>query len=452
MKYINPSKKRLLVNAKIFLLMVTIFVFRVSTASAVTYYVSTSGNDSNSGTEVQPLRTIQKATDMVVPGDTIIVLAGNYSERTTISSSGFSGSAISFQAKGAVATKGFVLRGNYIDINGFEIKDTPATNGSNYLDGAGVAVLGSSSHCMIQNNNIHNVTSVGIYLSSSSSDCEIENNKVSYAGLCGMHIDGFNHNIIDNDISHSLQHPPNWTNLPSGMDADGIRFFGSGHNINSNYIHDILLSEDNATAHIDCFQTWGPANGITLGYNRCINKNNGMQGATVEQINQPVRDLTFNNNFFSTEGTSIDINNQEVQPDMPRMKIVNNTFYDSGYYAILFRGSSSSIVKNNLFINGSTDYLFVANSPGLDVGYNCTYHTNGSTPNGTRYPNDLWGVDPKCVSIVSGNFELLPSSPLIDAGIYVGLPYLNLAPDIGAYEYQAVDITSPLAPEGLNVR
>src|SRR5204862_7953438 len=40
--------------------------------------VSTSGNDTNAGSETQPFRTIQHAADFVSPGDTVIVEDGVY--------------------------------------------------------------------------------------------------------------------------------------------------------------------------------------------------------------------------------------------------------------------------------------------------------------------------------------------------------------------------------------
>ena len=62
------------------------------------------------------------------------------------------------------------------------------------------------------------------------------------------------------------------------MDADGIRFFGSGLIIRRNRIYDITLNDpENIGLHIDCFQTWGPAYQITFEQNFCENLNDGMQ-------------------------------------------------------------------------------------------------------------------------------------------------------------------------------
>ena len=40
------------------------------------YHVSKSGSDRNPGTAEQPFATIQRAADLAMPGDTVIVHAG----------------------------------------------------------------------------------------------------------------------------------------------------------------------------------------------------------------------------------------------------------------------------------------------------------------------------------------------------------------------------------------
>jgi hypothetical protein len=45
---------------------------------AATYFVSIDGMDINPGTKAQPFRTIQKAADVMGPGDTCIIRGGTY--------------------------------------------------------------------------------------------------------------------------------------------------------------------------------------------------------------------------------------------------------------------------------------------------------------------------------------------------------------------------------------
>jgi parallel beta-helix repeat protein len=49
-------------------------------ADATIYYVATNGNDSNPGTDSQPLRTIARGVRMLSAGDTLYVKGGTYSE------------------------------------------------------------------------------------------------------------------------------------------------------------------------------------------------------------------------------------------------------------------------------------------------------------------------------------------------------------------------------------
>src|SRR4030042_2020171 len=52
-------------------------------ATGSTYYVSTSGSDSNPGTLSQPWKTIQKAANTVTQGDTVNIRGGTYREKIT---------------------------------------------------------------------------------------------------------------------------------------------------------------------------------------------------------------------------------------------------------------------------------------------------------------------------------------------------------------------------------
>src|SRR6202044_406114 len=52
------------------------------------FYVSTTGNDSNPGTQTAPWRTVQHAADTVSAGSTVSVRGGVYEELVTIKTSG----------------------------------------------------------------------------------------------------------------------------------------------------------------------------------------------------------------------------------------------------------------------------------------------------------------------------------------------------------------------------
>ncbi len=79
-----------------------------SLASAGTYYVSTSGSDSNPGTQSAPFRHVSKAAlTATQAGDTVIVMDGTYDNEgvvapnfvVTLYYSGTSGNPITFKAQ-----------------------------------------------------------------------------------------------------------------------------------------------------------------------------------------------------------------------------------------------------------------------------------------------------------------------------------------------------------------
>ena len=165
--------------------------------------------------------------------------------------SGASGQPIIYQAEGTVVCRGFTVQASYIHIVGFEITDTV----NNWEDGDGVHSAGKYNE--IRSNYIHDVTRIGIQIFSPSPDspegsnCVVRGNRIVRAGLAGIEIYGQNHLVESNEISHTLQYPVKWTNPPDWADADGLHFFGSGHIIRKNFIHDITLNdpENIASAH-----------------------------------------------------------------------------------------------------------------------------------------------------------------------------------------------------------
>ena len=73
-----------------------------------------------------------------------------------------------------------------------------------------------------------------------------------------------------------------------------------------------------------------------------------------------------------------------------------------------------------------------------EVDYNLAYRSDGQTSECYEinydcvYPDHhLWDVDP-----LLEDYYPQEGSPVIDAGVDVGLPYNGTAPDIGAFEFR----------------
>jgi hypothetical protein len=141
--------------------------------SGVTYYVSTSGSDSNAGTLSAPWKTIQHAANSVHAGDTVEVEGGTYNEIVTMKTSGnatagyitftnypgqtpiLDGTGLSVGSSGQVGL--FSLEGtfNYIIIQGFEIQNFKSSAKGKVP--VGIDFEGAGSYIEILNNHIHNI-------------------------------------------------------------------------------------------------------------------------------------------------------------------------------------------------------------------------------------------------------------------------------------------------------
>lgn len=84
----------------VLLLLACVTVFTASNVLATTYYVSTSGNDGNPGTQGSPWRTMTKAAATMVAGDTTLVQDGTYEEDSVrVSTSGTEANRITLKAQ-----------------------------------------------------------------------------------------------------------------------------------------------------------------------------------------------------------------------------------------------------------------------------------------------------------------------------------------------------------------
>jgi len=134
------------------------------------FYVATTGNDSNPGTQSAPWRTVQHAADTARAGSTVNVRAGIYEELVSINASGNASDGFitlrSYPGETAVldATH-FTPSGrqavltihnqSYIRIEGFEIRNFRTA--VHRLSPLGISVMGSGSHIELLKNNVHHI-------------------------------------------------------------------------------------------------------------------------------------------------------------------------------------------------------------------------------------------------------------------------------------------------------
>lgn len=132
--------------------------FGAELQGANTYYVSTTGSDTNPGTGTEPFKTFVKAVSVLGPGDTLQVKPGTYYESLRFTASGAAGAPITVIGNGAVVnmkvakTTGIKITGSYVNLSNFKVTGA--------LD-AGIGVSGK--HVTVSNNEVYgNVTENGI--------------------------------------------------------------------------------------------------------------------------------------------------------------------------------------------------------------------------------------------------------------------------------------------------
>lgn len=426
----------------------------VASIAGTTYYVDgLTGSDSNPGTQSLPWKTIQKAANTLRADDTVIVNAGTYNERVNITNyHGSSGSLISFVAQGTVKCQGFTITRNFIQVKGF----TATAIVSGWVkDAYGIYVEGSN--CLIEENYAYYCPTGGICAAPAAANCIFRNNRCSRNVLNGFEIDGVNHLIENNEIWGTICYYPPTGWAPTG-DANGVQYLGSGHIFRGNYIHDISFYDPENVGyspHIDAFQTFGSGGGSNIVFERnLIILPEFRQDKNIRCCGWMLANASYttirNNIVIAHNGT------ETGGGGCHHITIENNMFIGSianlpsnWPMGISLENCPYTTVKNNIIYDqvNYAIYLLGTTYTGLDIGYNCTYNSNGSTPRGSsgaQQPTDLWGANPKFVNPASKDYHLQSNSPCINAGasIYDNTYDYDLNPrpvgsgwDIGAYEF-----------------
>jgi PKD repeat protein len=379
------------------------------------YFVSPTGSDSNPGTEEAPFKTIQKAADLVKPGDTVLVDDGIYTYGGTsecfgkvivcIHKGGAPDNWIVFRSKnkwgakidgenGIAATGfGFSLNAGYVRIQDFEIRGLANKDGA----ASGVTLYNGGSNTQIIGNHIH------------------DNGRVC-------------------------------TDTQNGQ--NGIFIKEKNVLVEGNLIHDIGR--------------------FAPGQQGCRPSSNFWQNHDHGIYHDAGDNVTIRNNILYNfkHGWGV-----QVWPkSRTGMNIVNNTFAFSNQNegklgAIVFWAPSSggmnvtdSNISNNIFygVNAAALYMGTGGGPGIgfsNVRISNNIISNGQllrtegivrTESGLSIANNKENTDPMFVDPSAYNFQLRAESPAIDAGMslpemvpndYNGCTRLRGgAYDIGAYE------------------
>jgi len=453
----------------------------VDVAVARQFYVTTTGNDSNSGTSTSaPWRTIQHAMSSATPGSTVNIMAGTYQERLTLNVSGTPGNYITFQpynfnvpAGGCGGYTGVTCGGDQVILDytylGTNTSTTPffLISGKSYIGVQGLT---------FQNFTCTGAMQQGLRIDNGSSYVEFNYNKFvnlrnihpvkdGTAALLAIYVWGPANNVT----FHGNEMGSIWTNM-----SQVVTFESGASNIveENDYIHDV--DQIGIDAH-------GGSNNYTIRGNRleyisikregtvwfnnpsvAIYNDGGntgviernfirFAGVGIEALSEPgqaaTHDVTVRNNvvwdcqrgivlgtwYSSTDGSSVS-----------RINVWNNTFYGNAMGVVIRPMLSSTVTwKNNIFAGNATTYSNPLDWDPGTVGYNL-YFGGGTGPGSNNVISD-----PVFVHASGGDFSLQARSPGVSAGDpnspknFIGLTDFAGNPriagarvDIGAYEAQ----------------
>ena len=437
------------------------------------YYVSVNGLEGNKGTIDAPFQTINTALSHTVPGDTVMVRGGIYSEKVVFPKSGvmdkyitlkayhgekpiIDGSAFNVNGREALVT---IDKAKFIVVDGFEIRNLKTATG----DPKAIMVEGGSDYITIKNNTVYGIDYTQLPLNGGGNAILIIGNttdpvtniivtgntihdcKTGYGENLTIngYVDGF---TITNNTIYNAQN--------IGIDAAG------GYSANAdpalNYARNGVIS-GNTLYNIESKR--GPlgrhgAIGIYVdgGRNVVVEKNKvsvtdrGI-GAVSETNGFPTDHVTIRNNLVYNcwcSGIYMGGYLNYTGGGTSNSAIVNNTLYNNNQALGAFgeiegeisirEDCTNNVIKNNIIYGGASDmfiHKYTAKGSGNIIDYNLYYTTGAAqwTWNGVFYTdynswktasssdaNSTFGTDPLFINTSGPDFHLQSSSAAKNSG------------------------------------
>lgn len=419
------------------------------------FYVSPDGDDNNAGTESRPWKTITKAANTLVAGDTVFIKSGTYNEQVSPRNSGSAGHYITYAAyPGETVTidgSGIsvaeydalfsVANKHYIKVSGLRVMNVGPHGTS-----AGIQADGAS-HITIEKNYVYNTASSGI-LVWNSSNIVIDGNEVELANTKGAEsknecitvgeTDKFE--VRNNHVHHGY---------PVRGEGIVLKDGSSNGKAYGNHVHDVpdvgiyIDAQARHTRDIDVYQNTvhdisGEGVAISIA---------SEAGGLLEKVGV-YNNIGYNNRVYGIEISycCMDLSTSHPVKDI---KIINNTLYNNGvsWGGGIFHGNLDArnvVIRNNIV---SANLSFQIALEGVDnanvaIDHNLIDGFRGFQ--GELRGSDFVEADPVFVNASGADFHLQAGSPAIDSGTSTNAPGSDFdgtsrpqdsGHDIGAFEF-----------------
>ena len=299
---------------------------------------------------------VGEAINGASPGDTMCFTGGDLVDAdVSMTRSGTSDAPIRLVSNGTTVDNVHIAA-DHIIIEGFTVT-------------GGQGMLLEGARITARHNTIRDTQRSGIACMPCT-DSTIASNTVHQASTTGIYITGQRITVQDNTVSGTVAR--------DNGDADGMRFFGTGHRITGNTIRDISARDYSAPPHPDCFQTFDhkPSTfDVVISDNTCRNVDAQCMIATDDQ-----------------PGSS------DSPAGIPSITFVGNTCESTGAQAINLRRWPNAEIRQNRFsgpglqrailiIDGSTGCSVIGNATAggaptveIDGASRPGFHQDGNSP------------------------------------------------------------------------
>ncbi|MGZ3825357.1 MAG: right-handed parallel beta-helix repeat-containing protein [Bdellovibrio sp.] len=442
-------------------------------SSAMTYFVSPNGSDSNNGTSLSTaVKTIRKALSIArSAGDIVYVRAGTYIETVSIDQNGITLSAyqnekpvIDGQSSLPSGDWGSLISvwGNDNKISGFEVKNSNITG--IHVGGYGIQIIGANN--TISKMDVHHIWENGILINGDFNI--VEDSKVWQAAY---------RNSINSGTANWASGLSAARNNSASALIKGITSYATirrntvynnwGEGL-SCYEVDHCTMEDNIV-----YDNWATNMYLSDATNSLVQRNLAYV-STAPAIPSSARIAL----MLSDE--------QSTAPRSAGNTIINNFFFNARFDVFSWTlvnnsGLRNVIIANNttvdgdLVIGGGGNPAIIHSNSQIRNNIVTGRNNNIVTNNGLTFSNNNWSVNPPSAAASASNviadpqiartgtttpgtltasyFKVLASSPVINSAMPLSIvptDFFNVArgtsPDIGGYEFVSGITTTTLAP------